>query len=193
MAEFELMLSSSLKSISVADSEPLNIGILFAADVNPAKAVNSASKDCLVSAYALILCCVANDVAEFELMLSSSNIDTAAGAVEPPDTFPITFISAKLAIFAKVTPPSFILTFPEPFVADNSIVESSTVTSISSAFAVIPSPPITFNVTVPDVPPPVNPDPAVTPSISPDPPPPPPYSAKVKLVVPNVILLFVVN
>ena len=50
VAEFEDISSSSLKSMSVADSEPLNIGILFAALVKPAKAVNSASKGCFVSA-----------------------------------------------------------------------------------------------------------------------------------------------
>ena len=52
------------------------------------------------------------------------------------------------------------------------IVVCAAVISISSAFAVIPVPPTTFNVTVPDVPPSVNPVPAITPSISPDPPPP---------------------
>ena len=39
--------------------------------------------------------------------------------------------------------------------------------AISFAFAVIPVPPITLTVTVPLVPPPVNPVPAVTPSMSP--------------------------
>ena len=43
VAEFEDILSSSLKSMSVAVSEPLNIGILFALLVKPAKAVNSLS------------------------------------------------------------------------------------------------------------------------------------------------------
>ena len=40
-------------------------------------------------------------------------------------------------------------------------------TVILSAFAVIPSPPITLSVGVPEVPPPVKPVPAVTPSMSP--------------------------
>ena len=39
--------------------------------------------------------------------------------------------------------------------------------AMSFAFAVIPSPPTTFNVTAPEVPPPVKPAPAVTDSISP--------------------------
>ena len=43
------------------------------------------------------------------------------------------------------------------------------VIAISSAVAVIPTPPITFNVTSPEVPPPVIPVPATTEVISPAP------------------------
>ena len=45
---------------------------------------------------------------------------------------------------------------------------------IPLALTVIPSPPCALKVTVPDVPPPVKPSPAITPSISPVPLPPPP-------------------
>ena len=55
----------------------------------------------------------------------------------------------------------------EPFA-----IKSDTSTDIASAATSIPVPAPTFKVTVPEVPPPVNPLPAVTPSISPDPPPP---------------------
>ncbi len=47
---------------------------------------------------------------------------------------------------------------------------------MSSAFAVIPSPPITLSVTAPDVPPPVKPVPAPTLSMSP--------TSLVKLITP---------
>ena len=40
-------------------------------------------------------------------------------------------------------------------------------TAISFAFAVMPSPPITFSVTVPEYPPPVKPVPPITPVMSP--------------------------
>ena len=59
------------------------------------------------------------------------------------------------------------LTAPAPFVFDNSIVVPSTVTSISSAFAVIPSPPITFKVADPELAPPSRPVPATTSVMSP--------------------------
>ena len=54
---------------------------------------------------------------------------------------------------------------------DPLVIKSDTSTDIASAATSIPVPAPTFKVTVPDVPPPVNPFPAVTPSISPDPPP----------------------
>ena len=47
------------------------------------------------------------------------------------------------------------------------IVVCAAVIAISFAFAVIPSPPTTFKVTAPELPPPVKPSPAVTPVISP--------------------------
>jgi hypothetical protein len=75
--------------------------------------------------------------------------------------------SAILASFANVVPASLSLIVPEPSVADNSIVESSTVTSTSSALTVIPSPPITFTVASPEVAQPVIPAPATTDVISP--------------------------
>ena len=56
------------------------------------------------------------------------------------------------AILSVATPLSFILIAPEPSVALNSIVEPSTVASISSAPTVIPSPPTALIVTSPVTP-----------------------------------------
>ena len=84
----------------------------------------------------------------------------SAISVEPTVTelFNNLAFSILPASLAFVIPRSLTLTAPEPSVADNSIVSSSTVTSISSALAVIPSPPTTFNVLVEVIsPPPVNP------------------------------------
>ena len=68
---------------------------------------------------------------------------------------------------AKLEEPSvmedvFARTIPVPSLLDNSIVISSTETSISSLFAIIPSPPITLIVASPVVAPPVKPEPAIT-------------------------------
>ena len=76
-------------------------------------------------------------------------------------------VTASSARCASTIPPAFTLTAPVPSAADNSILEPSTVTSNSSALAVIPSPPITLSVTSPAVPPPVSPAPAATPVTSP--------------------------
>ena len=107
--------------------------------------------------------------------------------LSPPSTSKIIWLSVENFIWLSSSLPISKAVF---FI--DVMVVCAGVTIISSAFAVIPSPPITFNVTDPEDPPPVNPVPAVTPSISPEPLP-PPYSAKVKLVVSMVISPSVVN
>ena len=100
--------------------------------------------------------------ADFKNALKSLGLNDSTSPV-PVVFLPNTFWVAICCILARVTasssiltvrtPLSFILTAPDPSVALSSNVELSTVTSISSALAVIPSPPTTFSVCVwvPDV------------------------------------------
>ena len=98
----------------------------------------------------------------------SLSIESSAILVPSTASAPNAVVStAPAAKCEEPIPSAFTLTAPVPSVADNSIVESSTVTSSSSALAVIPSPPITLTVKSPEVPPPVRPVPAVTPVTSP--------------------------
>ena len=158
-------LSVSVKSMSIPPPST-NLSCLFSVIVTSVPSPSSTLKPSPISTVLVVVIEPPNAVALPSIVIDE--FASLAFAIEP-------------ASMALVTPLAFTLTASE----FNSIEASSTPTArtplendkpspatdednaISSAFAVIPSPPATLSVTSPDVPPPVKPVPATTLDISP--------------------------